>query len=155
MKNRRGKKTTTLMLNELKSFVGASSLFWKENKALFSACTGCQRQGRGIVLNRRGCLSAISNFGVSLSQPAETVRGFVSSVLLMHRRPMGEQLDVALSLARLRLPREGGSSGSWWRGGGGAPDSASRGNISLSGAHTRLPTQPLLREPLERVRQCC
>lgn len=146
------------MLNELKSFVGASSLPWKENKALFSACTGCQRQGRGIVLNRRGCLSAISNLVVSLSQPAETVGGFVSSVSLMHRRPMGEQLDAALSLARLRLPREGGSSGSWWRGGWGwvgPGQRVQREHIPFRGSHSSTNTAPPLRETLARVRQRC
>lgn len=112
---------TTLTLNGLKSFAGAS---WKENKALFCDCTGRQRQGRGIVLSRRGCLLAISSFVVSLSRPAETTGGLLSSVLRRHRRLMGEQLDVPLSQARLHLPGESGSSGSRRRGEGGGPQTA-------------------------------
>lgn len=118
------------MLNERKSFVGASSISWKENWALFSECTGCQRQGRAAIPTRRGCLSAISSVVVSLGQPAEAVGGFLSSASLTRRRPMGEQLDVPLSLARL-CPRLG----------------VQRERVPFRGSHLSANTAPPERNP--------
>lgn len=108
------------------------------------------------VPNRRGCLSAISHVVVSLSRAAETMRGFPSSVFAHAPASYGRAAGRPAVTGPLGSPSRGWQQRQLVAGEGGrGVDSVSRGNISHSEAHTRLPTQPLLRGTLERVSRRC
>lgn len=133
IKRWRKKTPTTLMLNELRSFVGASSTSWKENKAL------CSR-GKDVESSyRRGCSPLISDLMAWSGRRAGTVGGLHPPVLFSPAsggRAAGSPA-VTGPPSRGWQPVGGGGGG----GGGSIGQPVQREHISFRGSTNTAPPE--------------